>query len=148
MGFSMKKSVPFLLLGVLAAEVVFARNDRVVLPVKPALDLGTSKGKLDPGVKFYFSGETRPEVSQTLLTVKSNRKTNALNKDDEEACNWTFLSAMMALQQRAKKEGGDAVIDIQSYYDHDVFKSKAQFVCSAGAVIAGVVLEGSIVKLK
>jgi len=31
--------------------------------------------------------------------IKTNRKTNAFAKSDEDACNWVFLSAMIALKE-------------------------------------------------
>jgi uncharacterized protein YbjQ (UPF0145 family) len=77
----------------------------------------------------------------------SNRKTNAFGKSDEKACNWAFLSAMVALEKRAQQLGANAVVNIVSYYDRIVMSSPTEFECHAGAIIAGVVLKGDFVKL-
>ena len=36
----------------------------------------------------------------------SNKKTNGVGRKDKEACEWTFLSAMIFFQDRAKQLGG------------------------------------------
>ncbi len=80
-------------------------------------------------------------------TYTSNKKTNAVGKSDEKACNWAFLSAMKSLQERAIKEGGDAVINIYSFYNKNKFVSATEFECGAGATIAGVTMVRDVVKL-
>jgi uncharacterized protein YbjQ (UPF0145 family) len=77
----------------------------------------------------------------------SNRKTNAVGKSDERACNWAFLSAMVTLERRAKQLGANAVINIVSYYKKDTMSSTTEFECHAGALIAGVALKGEFVKI-
>lgn len=59
-----------------------------------------------------------------------------------------FLSAMIALQDRARREGGNAVVNIRSYYKKNEVNSSSEFECGAGAVMAGVTLEGEVVTLK
>jgi uncharacterized protein YbjQ (UPF0145 family) len=82
-----------------------------------------------------------------LGTDVSNRKTNAFGKSDEKACNWAFLSAMIALEKRAKQLGANAVVNIVSYYRKVEMSSMTDFECHAGAVIAGVALKGEFVKI-
>ncbi|MDE1308731.1 hypothetical protein L9W77_17725 [Vibrio aestuarianus] len=82
------------------------------------------------------------------MNLKPVKKTNAFNKTDEEACNWVFLSAMIALKDRAIKEGGNAVVNIKSNYKNNLTSSNDTFQCGAGAVMAGVALSGEVVKLK
>lgn len=73
---------------------------------------------------------------------------NAFNKTDEKACNWAFLSAMIALKDRAVREGGNAVINIKSNYKNNLTSSEKTFQCGAGALMAGVALTGEVVTLK
>jgi uncharacterized protein YbjQ (UPF0145 family) len=54
---------------------------------------------------------------------------------------------MLALKDRAVKEGGNAVINIKSNYKNNLTSNKETFQCGAGAVIAGVALTGEVVKL-
>ena len=98
-------------------------------------------------VPFYLKGQKHPKVAQDLGVFTSNRRTNAFNKSDEKACEIAFLSAVIALQQRAKKEGGDAVVDIRSITKHNDLDSPTLYRCVAGNVVANVVLEGRVVRL-
>ena len=59
-----------------------------------------------------------------------------------------FLSAMMQLEKRAKELGANAVVNIVSYYQKNVVSSATEFECHAGAVIAGVALNGDFVKVE
>lgn len=126
---------------------VFARDDALMLPIADAMNAAAAQEQLNQGIKFFFnkSGGT---AKQKYGTFTSNKKTNAFNKSDVEACNWVFLSAMVALQQRAIREGGDAVVDIHSYYKKNEMRSDDNFECHAGKIMAGVALRGTVVKLK
>jgi len=70
-----------------------------------------------------------------------------LIKSDQKACQWAFLSAMATLQDRAIKEGGNAVVNIHRYYYKNTFSSSTEFECGAGAVMSGVTMVGDVVKL-
>lgn len=70
-----------------------------------------------------------------------------LIKSDQKACQWAFLSAMATLQDRAIKEGGNAVVNIHSYYYKKTFSSSTEFECGAGTVMSGVTMVGDVVKL-
>jgi uncharacterized protein YbjQ (UPF0145 family) len=54
---------------------------------------------------------------------------------------------VLELQERARKEGGNAVINIKSNYRNEERASATQYTCGAGAVIAGVALKGDVVTL-
>ena len=100
------------------------------------------------GVRFYFGSQAHPAIAQTFGEYQSNKKTNAFNKSDKEACEWVFLSALLSLHQRALSLGGDAVVNIRGYYKKIDFTSETHFQCGAGATMAGVTLKGTVVKLK
>jgi uncharacterized protein YbjQ (UPF0145 family) len=137
-----------LVAGVLATvHPVQARDTKYLLPVKAALEVKDAEEKLDGSIKFYFGNQETPKIASKLGTDVSNRKTNAVGKSDEKACNWAFLSAMIALEKRAKQLGANAVVNIVSYYKKDVMSSATEFECHAGAVIAGVALKGDFVKV-
>jgi uncharacterized protein YbjQ (UPF0145 family) len=132
----------------LSAIPVYARNTQHMYPYKELMSTDEAKTKLDRGIKFFFGDQSHPGVARKIGTWVANKKTNALNKSDDRACEWAFLSAMISLQQRAIKEGGDAVINIQSYYKKNVINSATEFECGAGTFVAGVALRGTVVKLK
>jgi uncharacterized protein YbjQ (UPF0145 family) len=124
----------------------YARDTRHLLPIAVAMEVRDAQDKLDRSVKFYFGDQAPPQVLTNLGSDVSNRKTNAFGKSDEKACNWAFLSAMVALEKRAQQLGANAVINIVSYYNKKVMSSATEFECHAGAIIAGVALRGDFVK--
>jgi uncharacterized protein YbjQ (UPF0145 family) len=133
-----------LLSGALPAQ---ARDTKYLLPIAAALEVKEAKEKLDGSIKFFFGNQETPNVLAKLGTDVTNLKTNAVGKSDERACNWVFLSAMVALERRAKQLGANAVINIVSYYQKQVMSSASEFECHAGAVVAGVALRGEFVKI-
>ncbi|MDR0247314.1 MAG: excinuclease ATPase subunit [Burkholderiales bacterium] len=136
----------------LCATGAQARDTQHYFSIKDAIEIGQAKeGKWQLGsdIKFYFGDQSHPAVAATLAKgVVTNKKTNAANKSDEEACHIAMLSALIQLQERSRNEGGNAVINIESYYKKKSFKSKNQFECHAGNIMAGVTLKGDVVKLK
>jgi hypothetical protein len=98
-------------------------------------------------IPVFMTGEDHPAASETLQTATSNRRTNAFGKSDEDACAIAFLSAIIALQDRATALGGSAVIDIKSITKHNDLVSATEYRCVSGALIANVALTGTIVKL-
>ena len=143
----MKKLGILLALGaVLTAGYAEARNERIKFSIQDLLDQQKAKDAL-LGVPLYFA-EVPEGVTETFGEITTSRKTNAFLKSDRNACEWAMLSALKVLQQRAIKEGMDAVVDIRSNYKHKELKSKEMFECGAGAVVAGVALKGTLVKLK
>jgi uncharacterized protein YbjQ (UPF0145 family) len=146
----MKNStIALMVLGMLlmAMPPAYARDTKLMLPIDVAMGTKDAEDKLEGSVKFFFGNQEYPKVATKLGTDVSNRKTNAFGKSDEKACNWAFLSAMVALERRAKQLGANAVVNIVSYYQKVEMSSATQFECHAGAIIAGVALKGDFVKI-
>ncbi len=135
-----------LLVCLLGATAVSARESFRTFPVKEALEKGEREHKL-VDVPLYFGDQKHPKVIQELGVFATNKKTNAFGKSDRVACDWVFLSAVIQLQQRALREGGNAVIDIKSNYKNIEFVSDDEYRCGAGNVVAGVALIGTVVKI-
>ena len=131
---------------VLVSGVADARDSRLKFPIKDALAANNAQATLGSEVKFFF-GPDAPKAAKTMGTYTSNKKTNFANKSDKEGCEWAFLSAMIALKERALAEGGNAVVNIQSYYKKNEFSSATEYECGAGAFVGGVALRGTVVKL-
>lgn len=141
----MKKPTPLvaaLAFSVALAPLAHARDTTHMLPISMALETKDADDKLSGDVKFFFGDQKTPTVLKKHGADTSNKKTNALNKTDEKACNWAFLSALVALEKKAKSLGANAVINIVSYYNRNTMSSQTEFECHAGNVIAGVVLRG------
>ena len=109
------------------------------LSIQDALADPISNGRLDPNVRLSFGDNGS---SGKLWT--SNKKTNSVGKDTQVACNRAFMSAIFALQDRAKKEGKTSVVDIHSYYKRKKFSSSTQFDCENGGMMTGVTLRGRV----
>jgi len=124
-----------------------ARDTQYHLPVAAVTGNQDYQAMLGADVSFYFAGQTTPKVEKTLGEYVTNRKTDSFFKSDENACQWAFLSALLALRQRAKEEGGDAVVDIISFYKKVPFSSPTDYECHAGVFIAGVALKGTVARI-
>ena len=129
----------------LISGIALARDTRSSFPSRTRWKTPTAKERLGTDVKFVFGSQGRR--GKELGTFTSNKKTNFANKSDKEGCEWAFLSAMISLKERAIAEGGNAVINIQSYYKKNEFSSATEYECGAGAIMGGVALRGTVVKL-
>ena len=124
-----------------------SRDDRLRFPLNDALENANAQGKLDAKVKLYFGDQSYPNPERQFGTFTANRKTNFANKSDKDACEWAFLTAVVALQERAKREGGNAGVKIKSVYRNGNFSSAIEYECGAGNVTGGVALQGEVVTL-
>src|SRR5882672_2829436 len=130
----------------LVSGMALARDTHLKFPIKDAMENAAAREKLGTDVKFGFGGQAVPAGEKNLGTFTSNKKTNFANKSDKEGCEWAFLSAMISLKERAIAEGGNAVINIQSYYKKNEFTSATEYECGAGAIMGGVTLRGTVVR--
>jgi hypothetical protein len=136
----------FALVGATAAAQ--ARDTKLTLPLAAAMSANDAQGRLGDSVKFYFGKQATPPVLERLGAGHTSQKTNSFGKTPETSCNWAFLSAMLRLQQEARKLGADAVINIVSNYKNIESSSETEFECHDGAIMSGVALKGEFVKLK
>ena len=136
-----------MLLMVLMVGNTQARDTKHMYPLADALNNEHANEKLSGDVKFYFGDQKHPKVIKKFGEFMSNKKTNAFNKTDKFACEWAFLSAMLSFQDRARQMGGNAVINLRSYYKKNLVSSASEYECGAGAVVAGVTFLGDVVKI-
>ncbi len=134
-------------LSILSAFPATARDDRNRYSIADAMNLEAAREKLNKGYTFKFGKQSHAPVKKNHGEFMSNKKTNAFGKSDEFACQWAFLSAMLSFQDRISKEGGNAVINIRSYYKKGDFVSETEFECGNGAIMAGVTFLGDVVTL-
>lgn len=120
-----------------------ARDSRLELSLQDLVESSQAReAGIDGSVRFYLAGQSVAVVKR-FDTGVSNRKTNAANKSDEDACRWVALSALLALQESALSRGANAVVDIVSYYKKREFRSPTNYECHAGNILAGVTLKGT-----
>jgi hypothetical protein len=132
----------------LVTSHAMARDTRHMFSLSEALKTPDAVQRISREVKMFFGQKPHPAIAKSFGTFTSNKKTNAFNKSDKEACEWDFLSAILSFQDRALKEGGDAVIKIHSYYKKQPTWSQTQYMCGADTFLAGVAFRGTVVKLK
>lgn len=131
-----------------AVGTAHAADDKHMMPISAAMEAKDAKEKLSGEVQFFFGNQKTPKVLTKLGSDFTNKKTNAFGKSADTACNWAFLSAMLALQEHAQRVGANAIINIVSYYKKIENSSPTEFECHTGTAIAGVALKGEFVKIQ
>ncbi len=58
-----------------------------------------------------------------------------------------MLSSLVEIQERARSHGGNAVINIKSYFRRNEVKDDSRYECHVGFLMSGVALKGEVVKL-
>jgi uncharacterized protein YbjQ (UPF0145 family) len=146
----MKKTFFTLLAALLCLPLASHARDTVhYLDFQSVVDEAVRAGRLDGSVKFYLKGQKiSGNIAQKFPEAVSNKKTNAANKSDEEACNWALQSALISFQENAKKHGANAVVNLVSYYKKKEYSSSSQYECHAGAFVSGVTLKGNAAIVK
>lgn len=147
----MKKNVLIATVAGLLATVFVAqaRETRVEQSFQELIESPEAQqAGIDGSVHFYLAGQTHPAVVSRMGEDVGNRKTNAANKSDAEACRWVMLSVLKAFQEKAKSQGANAVIDMVGYYKKNEFKSPVNYECYAGAIMAGAAMKGTYAKLR
>jgi uncharacterized protein YbjQ (UPF0145 family) len=96
-------------------------------------------------IKFYFGHQHHPG-GKSLGDIKTSGKTNGFNKDGETACQRAMADALIRFATVAQKRGGDAVVDIHTWFGAREEDSDTDYVCGSGAFIARVEIKGTIVR--
>jgi uncharacterized protein YbjQ (UPF0145 family) len=144
----MKKIISMMvILGAAMSVTAHASDNKVMIPIAGAMADNNAQGRLGDDIKFYFGNQPTPKVLQKLGSETTSQKTNAFGKSAEKACNWVFLSDMLALEKRAREMGANAVINIVSNYGNVESSSTTEFECHVGGIMAGAAFKGDIVKI-
>jgi hypothetical protein len=128
---------------ILSTSDAFARNTEVLVDAQQAVDRKGQGDLLD--VPYYLKGQKHPAVKKKIGNWRASRKGRGAFQSDTDACSRTFVSALKSLQQRALKEGGNAIINIISVTKDTPYENAKQFRCIAGGIIVHVALEGDVV---
>ena len=149
----MKKLVALLLMcilcgcdGICAWNACIKRNPHGAMLRSIEDDLNSERaiGYLNPEIRLSF-GKTNIK-GQNLGTFVARKRTNGTNKTPEASCQIAFLTAVKALQDKATIKGGNAVINIHSFWRKIPEWSDTEYHCEHGALMSGVALRGTIVK--
>ncbi len=134
------------LLGVLLIGTAYARDTRQMYSISQAL-MSVGSEQLGEDIRLFFGEQSHPAIATNYGTFMSNKKSNGVGKSDVSACQRAFLSGVLTFQQRARNEGGNAVVNLTSYYKKKHISSTTEFECGSGAVMSGVTLRGDVVRL-
>jgi hypothetical protein len=134
-----------------------ARNDKLLLPIEPALKSPGTRQLLGADVQLRF-GKASAVGLEALSTVQAHAvvspygpvNTNAGGRTDRRSdplvCLDAFRKAAMDLQQRARSVGGSGVTGIVSFYNGAEMDSTAVYECHIGHTRGVVTLKGQAVR--
>ena len=122
-----------------------AADDKYLFSIEQALNKHSNL--VDPNIELYFATQPHGEIIESLGNFVTNKKTNARLKSPDTSCSWVFMSAILALQQRAVLQGGNAVVNIHSFYKKIEMFSEQRYECHDGKNVSGVALKGTVVRL-
>ncbi|MEN8190862.1 MAG: hypothetical protein ABFS19_13535 [Thermodesulfobacteriota bacterium] len=97
-------------------------------------------------VSLYWGNQPVPANSVQMQEIKTSKRSNGIGKEDIEACQWAFASAIRALQDSARRAGGNGLMNIQSNIDNILSSSENQFDCAVGSVMVNVAFKATIIK--
>ena len=145
----MKKSMLFLVITFFFSTVlsVQAEDQNLQFSIKDALaNSKVSDALLD--IPVYWGAQKHPKIVKKYGTFKTTKRANAFLKSKEDACQWALASAIVALQERVEREGGNAVVAVMSNIKNKEFSSTDKFECLAGGMMVNVALKGTVVTIK
>lgn len=125
----------------------FAEDVLKQLSINEALNNEKVKKSLYDEVALYWGDQPYKKIIENYGEFKVSKRTNAFMKSKKNACQWALASAIKVLQNRALREGGNAVINIKSNIKNNESSSCSDFSCLAGSVMVNVALKGTVVKL-
>ena len=137
--------IPALLL--LFASSSYATDTLLNFPIEQAMKNGEVLAAINKNVALYWGAQPTPATAQTYGNFKTSKRTTSLGKSQQDACEWALASALIALQDRALREGGNAVVNIQSNINNHPTSSQTHYSCLVGSVMVNVALTGNAVKL-
>lgn len=127
--------------------VAFARSDFLQMELPKVTGGEQGKQKLS-GVQYFMKGTNHPEVEINMGEVHSTKKTRNVGRGDYESCEVAALSALIAIEKKAKSMGADAVIDIESYTRDKISADTTKIECNVGSTVAHMAIRGTMVRLK
>jgi len=125
----------------------YAADSLVKYPIKDSMELEKVKNLFDDEISFYWGNAPHGNVTKKFGSFKTSKRTNGFAKAQSQACAWAMASSLVALRDRAKREGGNAVINIVSNIKNKEESSETAYTCLAGRVLVNVALKGDVVTI-
>ncbi|WP_136809457.1 excinuclease ABC subunit A [Desulfosediminicola flagellatus] len=131
----------------LCATSAFAADVKKHLPIESTKKYSSIQSVYESDIAVYWKGQSHPKVKKNRGTYKTSKRTNGFMKENEASCAHALASALIVLQQRARKEGGNAVIDIISNVHNIEEASATEYTCLVGSMMVNVALKGTVATL-
>jgi len=141
------KIIFFALILSFVTSFALAADTLVKMDIKSALEDPKIQNTIYNDIKLYWGSDKHPKVIKNFGEFSTSKRANKLGKSREQACKWALASSIKVLQERARKEGGNAVIKIKSNIKHNEVSSASSYECLCGNMMVNVVLKGTVVKL-
>jgi hypothetical protein len=139
-----------------ASGVAAARNDRLLLPIEPAMRTNGTRAMLAADIPLRFGAASNTSGESAYVQVHAvadpfgsgNPSTGAgrQRRADEVVCLDAFRKALVDLQQKARQQGGTAVVGIVSNYNNTVMDSREVYECHIGHSRGVVDLKGVVAR--
>jgi len=128
-----------------ASSLALAADEVVKFKIDSGIKTGkaSSRDQIKDDIALYFGKQKTPPVVKKLWEGDSSQTSS--RRSQQERCETAFASAIIRLQNKARTEGGNAVINITSGSGES---SETEFTCTAGRMMSRVHLRGTVVTLK
>lgn len=127
---------------------IIAADVKKKFSIKEAMISSVVQDSLSGDVAMYWGDQPHPSVTKTIGTYKTSKRTNGFGKEKVDACGRALASVLIVFQDRAEKEGGNAVIDIKSNLKNHMESSSTEYSCLVGGIMVNVALKGTVVTLQ
>jgi hypothetical protein len=135
------------LLACVLPSTAAARDEQRLYDIASVLASPEGRDRFDETITFHWADAEAPVIERSFAIHTSARKTFLPTRTEREACDQSFIEALAALRDAARKAGASGVVAIKSLYKNREFRSPTQYECRIGYFAASVTLEGHIAKL-
>ena len=121
-----------------------ARDTSLNVDLRQALDTQEFKTALGDDVAFFLRADKPAAIENRSAPFFINSSTGRGMPDEKTCLNMT-LRALVAMRNRARQEGGNAIVDLVSFYQEHETGDGSMIDCHAGSYVrARVTLKGSV----
>lgn len=131
----------------MCATSALAADVKRKLSIEGAEGYESVQNVLNGDVAMYWAGQSHPKVVTKHGVFKTSKRTSGFRKKPEQSCSHALASALIALRDRANRQGGNAVIDLKSNLNNVEEASATEYSCLVGGMVVNVALKGTVVTL-
>lgn len=142
-----KISLAFTAASFLLASQAFGADVLKRFSIPEAEQSAVVQESLEGDISMYWATEKHPAVQKNYGTFTTSKRSNGFRKENVDACGRALASALIAFQDRARREGGNAVIDLKSNIKGHEESSAVEYSCLVGSMMVNVALKGTVVTI-